>query len=208
MAASSKPGPLSRVRIRSTAAEVMSLHRPENAQHIAQFYERVEPVIKNVGYLAAKTLEQGDSVVLIATPAHLEAMENRISAVLGDSPAAHGQRYLALDAAEVLATFFTDGSLDQESFEQNVGAAIARAIDASTNGFAFAFGEMVALLCAANRRDAALRLERMWNALNMRYRFSLYCAYPLSCFGDEPDVDALISICSEHSLAIPAETSR
>lgn len=200
----SKPfGPL---RLRATSPEVMSLHRPENARHVAQFYERDELVIANVGYLARKTLEQGDSVVLIGTPSHLNAIE-KLSKLerLDLNGLRKNGRYAVLDAAETLSALLDNRSPDKAKFETIVGAAISGAIDRSANGFVFAFGEMVALLCSVDRCAAALELERLWNVLTAQHRFSLYCAYPLSAFGSEPDIDTLLAICAEHSLAIPAE---
>jgi hypothetical protein len=196
-------GPL---RLRATSPEVMSLHRPENAQHVAQFYERDELVIANVGYLARETLAQGDSVVLIGTPSHLNAMQklNRLEGLDLNGLRKNG-RYLALDAAETLSAVLGNRSPDKAKFETIVGRAISGAIDRSANGFVFTFGEIVALLCSANRCAAAVELERLWNALTAQYRFSLYCAYPLSAFGNERDIDTLLTICAEHALAIPAE---
>ena len=67
---------------------------------------------------------------------------------------------------------------------------------------------MVALLCAANKADGAVHLEQLWNSLAEWQRFSLFCAYPLNSLGSEPDADALIEICAEHVLTIPAKTLR
>jgi hypothetical protein len=67
---------------------------------------------------------------------------------------------------------------------------------------------MVGLLCAANKPDGAVLLEQFWNSLAERHRFSLYCAYSLSSIGPDTNVDALMQICAEHVLTIPAEISR
>ena len=184
----------------------MSLHRPDSAQHIAQFYERDEVVTVNVACLSKETLHQGDSVILAATPPHRDAIEKLlIGEGLDLVNLRKSGRYIALDAAATLATLARGGSPDRAKFDHNIRSVISGAIERSANRFAFAFGEMVALLCAANRRLAAVQLEQLWNALAVQHHFSLYCAYPLSAFGNDADIDALLSICSEHSLSIPVE---
>jgi PAS domain S-box-containing protein len=66
-----------------------------------------------------------------------------------------------------------------------------------------AFGEMVALLWAAGKCDAAIRLEQMWNELAHKHSFSLRCAYPM---GGQLQEDMFRQVCAEHSAVIPAES--
>ena len=61
-----------------------------------------------------------------------------------------------------------------------------------------AFSEMVALLWSQSNPVAALELERLWNALVKRERFSLFCAYPRSCFQNHTEA-SLQSVCGAHS---------
>lgn len=192
---------------RTRCPEMLRLHKPETAQHFVQFYDQDIFVIENVAYLAAKALEAGDSSVLVATPAHLTAIEERLATFAVDLHRVRAAgRYVALDASATLETFLIDGMPDKTRFDRVVGDVIRGASKRSANRFVFAFGEMVALLCAAKRPDAAVRLEQLWNALATEHRFSLYCAYPLGSFGADHDLDSFFQICSEHSLAIPAET--
>ncbi len=58
-----------------------------------------------------------------------------------------------------------------------------------------AFGEMVAILCAQGRVEAAVQLEKMWNELLRRHNFSLRCAYPLN---DRLGAERYAQICEEH----------
>ncbi len=192
-------------RIRSP--ELLRLYRPETALHCVQFYADESLVIQNVAYLAGKSLETGGATVLIATPTHLQAIEDGLSISASElKQARESGRYLALNAAETLEKLLTDGEPDKVKFDHLVGQIVRRAAASCATGFVFAFGEMVALLCAAQKSNAALRLERLWNEMANAYRFSLYCAYPLETFAGEADLNALFEICSEHALTIPAET--
>jgi hypothetical protein len=200
-----KSGPPGSARVRYP--ELLNLHKPEAAQHLVQFYAKDSTLIESVSYLAGKALAAGDSSVIIATPAHITAIENRLECCSLDlNSLREAGRYESLDAAQTLTQLVVDGVPGQGKFDQTVGAVLGHATESSASGFVFAFGEMVALLCADNRAQAAVSLERLWNSIARQYHFSLYCAYPLVCFGDQPDLDVLSQICAEHSLAVPAET--
>ena len=188
--------------------ELLHLHESQGAHHLVQFYEDESFVIRNVSYLAAKTLAAGDSSVVVATVRHLKQISERLaySGVNLDDFRESG-RFVDVDAIEAVPKVMVDGRPDKEKFDDVIGRLVRRSAEKSANGFVFVFGEMVALLCAANNADGAVRLERLWNLLAEQYRFSLYCAYPLNSLGSEPDADAVIQICEEHVLTIPAETS-
>ncbi|HXS67878.1 MAG TPA: PAS domain S-box protein, partial [Candidatus Polarisedimenticolia bacterium] len=82
-------------------------------------------------------------------------------------------------------------------------------IKASNNGQRKlrAFGEMVALLWAEGKGEAALQLEQLWNQLSRQYSFSLFCAYPMQGFGLASHSDAFDHICQAHSHVLPTENS-
>src|SRR6185436_4526041 len=101
-----------------------------------------------------------------------------------------------------------DDGPDPERFREVVGGMVAHALDASvgaTPGLAV-FGEMVALLWAGGKFDAAIQLERLWNELRQTYAFSLRCAYPIGNFDREEHGQAFLQICSEHTGVIPGES--
>jgi superfamily I DNA/RNA helicase len=187
--------------------ELLALHRPRAAGHVVQFYESDRFLIENISYLAANSLKAGDPSVLVGTRPHLDGIEERlIESGLDLARLQEAGRYVALDAAATLSQFLVDDWPDKAKFDEIVGGVVRRAIEKSANGFVFAFGEMVALLCFANRPAAAVRLEQLWNALAESFHFSLCCAYPLGSFGTKPDLNVVFQICAEHSLTIPAES--
>ncbi len=187
--------------------ELLRLHRPQNAQHLVQFYEDESFIINNVSFLAAQTLVSGDSSVIVAAEPHLSRIGERIAARgLNLNTLQTLGRYMAVDATEALAQFMTGVQPDEKKFDQAIGGLIRGAESNSEHEFVFVFGEMVALLCATRKPAAAVHLEKLWNALAARNHFSLYCAYSLSSLGDVPDADILMQICAEHSLTIPGET--
>ena len=190
--------------------DLLCLHKPETAsQHIVQFYDHDTAIVENVTYLVAHALNAGNSSVIVATDLHLAQIERGLEAQHLDLKALRAAgRYQTLDAAQTLSQFIVDGLPIKAEFDRTIGDAIRRAAEHSADGFVFAFGEMVGLLCAAGNPAGAVLLEQFWNALARHQKFSLYCAYSMSSLGPEPDVDALIKICAEHALTIPAEISR
>ena len=64
-------------------------------------------------------------------------------------------------------------------------------------------GEMVTLLWADGKSQAAIRLEQLWNQLAKTHSFQLHCAYPLNLFSGERDGEPIQEICAEHSHVVP-----
>ena len=186
--------------------ELLRLHNPDTAQHLVRFYEDEAFVLENVSHLAAAALAAGSSVVVLATDSHRHQIGERLCALGPDLEALrNGSRYVATDAAEALSHFMIEASPDEAAFDNVIGATMRDAAKHSVNEFVFAFGEMVALLCAGSNPAGAVRVEQLWNRLAQRQRFSLYCAYPLSSLVIGQNMDAVVRICAEHDLTIPAE---
>jgi MEDS: MEthanogen/methylotroph, DcmR Sensory domain len=144
--------------------------------------------------------------VLVATTPHLRDIETQLAALGMELGLLRSKgRYVALDAADTLGSFMLDRLPDKIKFNRVIGDVIARAAAHSGSRFVSVFGEMVALLCAANNPSAAVHIEQLWNELATTCRFSLCCAYPLSAFANDLEGNLLLRVCAEHSLAIPAE---
>jgi excisionase family DNA binding protein len=176
-------------------------------EHLVQFYETEEYLVRSVSTFFAAALRSGEACVLIATASHRAAIDEALAS--GGScdllaARARGQ-YVALDAAETLATFMVNGQPDPQRFNASVGDVIRRA--GQSRPGVRAFGEMVALLWAAGNRAGAMCLEELWNDLQKNVRFTLFCAYPMSGFGnDDGQPVGLASVCAQHSRVIPAES--
>lgn len=180
--------------------------RPDEPRHFVQFYENDRYIVEKISRRAGRALEIGGSCVLVATRPHLADLELRLYRLGMNIESLRIQgRYVALDAADTLARFMVDGLPDRIEFNKVVGDVIAWATRQSSRQFVSVFGEMVALLCAANNSSAAIHLEQLWNELARTYRFSLCCAYPLTAFANDLEGSTLLRVCAEHSLALPAE---
>src|ERR1043165_4742115 len=75
-------------------------------EHIVQFYEDNDPFLDALEGFVLGGLRKSDSVILIVTPAHLEALEVRLAKSELDFDVLRAQdRYITLDASEVLSKF-------------------------------------------------------------------------------------------------------
>jgi hypothetical protein len=176
------------------------------SDHFVQFYETDLFLLDSLkGYVAAG-LGAGDACIVVATRAHREALEERLKGCeLNVAEAMASGQYVSLDAAETLSKFMVDGQPDEGRFQKVVGDILKRAAGEGTRRVR-AFGEMVALLWAESRREAAIRLEELWNNLQKTHSFSLFCAYEMSCFGGEEMAEPFGHVCAGHSSVIPAES--
>jgi PAS domain S-box-containing protein len=176
--------------------------------HVVQFYSNDSFLLEELRHVIGTALTGGSSVVILATRSHNDSLAHRLK---GDgldlTKISTEGRYQALDATDVLSQFMVDGRPDPARFAEIIGGVIARAAAAShdENRRVVAFGEMVALLWAEGRAEAAIELEKLWNELARSYSFSLRCAYPMQGFCREEHAESLLRICAEHSGVVPDE---
>jgi PAS domain S-box-containing protein len=177
--------------------------------HVVQFYENPSFLLDQLSRFVGTALGAGDAAVVIARKAIRDGLTQRLKARGFDvARAANRDRYIAVDAAEVLSKFMGNDLPDPERFRDTVGEFLVRAKAASEgeNPRVVAFGEMVALLWAEGRTEAAIRLEQLWNDLAKTYSFNLWCGYPLAGFSKQEYSEAFVRICEEHSAVIPDES--
>ncbi len=194
------------MRPRSSHSPVQ--HTSEPTAHIVQFYEDEGLLIEAVGRFLSPALAAKDSAVVLATAKHREALANELTARGVEINAAKNEgRYIALDAGEMLGQFMVEGWPDEARFRAAIAPVIVRARNLSHGeGQVAAFGEMVALLWEEGKREAAVRLEQLWNRLPEAQPFSLFCGYPISGFERKEDQQLFFSICGEHSQVNPTES--
>jgi PAS domain S-box-containing protein len=177
--------------------------------HIVQFYERDDFMVTEVARFIGTAIGAGDSGIVIATKPHRDGIAQQLASHgLNVTMAIAQGRYLALDAAETLAKFMITGQPDRERFTSVIGEVVERARKAAGREGArvASFGEMVALLWAEGKREAAIQLEQFWNSLAETHSFSLHCAYPMKGFSRRDHGEPFLQICAEHSSVLPAES--
>jgi hypothetical protein len=180
------------------------------AEHFVQIYDNDAVFMGNLERFAKGGLQANEGVIVIALPEHLRILEARLEgAGLNLKKFAAQDRYIALEAQQVLDQFMVKGWPDEDRFKQVVGDLIKRA--RRDGGKVRAFGEMVAILWAREmlgalwargKQGATVRLEQLWQNLCEAELFYLFCAYPRAGFTRGP-TESISEICAVHSRVIP-----
>jgi hypothetical protein len=171
-------------------------------EHLVQIYENEGVFLDTLEGFVSGGLKAGDSVILIATVTHLNALEGRLKANGLDVEAARRQdQYISLVAQEALAKFMVQDWPDDELFLQFVSDLLTRARRGGRK--VRAFGEMVAVLWAQGATGATVRLEHLWQAMCQSEGFSLFCAYPKVGFTQNV-VESINEICAAHTKVLPS----
>jgi hypothetical protein len=194
--------------IESESARGLSAASADCGQSV-HFYENDSALLESLSEFAGAAPGAGGSAIVIATRTHRRGLAD----LLKDSGidlqlATDNKRYIALEAEETLARFTPGGRPDEALFRALIEPELLEARSGRLREKAplVAFGEMVALLWADGKREAAIRLEQLWNELARDCPFSLRCAYPIGTFGDDPQGELFRKVCAQHTNVIPTES--
>lgn len=173
--------------------------------HILQIYETDQEFITSLEGFVTGGFNNGESVVVIATPEHLRALNGRLRKRGFDLFAlALQDQYIPLSAEDTLAQFMINGWPDQNLFYHLLTNLLLRA--RKTDRRVRAFGEMVALLWAKGFSGATVHLEHLWTRYCESEQFSLFCAYPKAGFTEDP-IESIHQICGCHSKLVSIQES-
>src|ERR1700680_4391168 len=181
----------------------------DRSPHAIQFYSGDGFLLDSLSRFVSTALEAGDSCFVLASPAHLEGLAERLKARRVDTDGAvKKRRYLAVDALRVLARLMVDGQLSKTRFDvfiREVFLPLKAAAESKRKRVAVC-GEVVALLWADGKPEAAIELERLWNGLAKHGSYCLRCFYPIASFSDPGQNKLFLRLCAEHVHRIPRES--
>jgi PAS domain S-box-containing protein len=162
-------------------------------EHAVRFYRSEAFLSEAVCQFLIEGLAESERGIVIATPAHRRAFAKQLGA--------NQSAVLMIDAEETLAKFMVDGMPSWNRFLSVVGPIITQAAGRDRHRVR-AYGEMVDILWQQGHRDAAIRLEEMWNDLRQHHEFSLLCAYAIDTLYSE---HSIAGICRTHTHVLPHE---
>lgn len=174
--------------------------RLADGDHVVQFYDSDVDLLGAVGSYLTGALLAGDSVIVIATPAHRAAFEGAMAEHVDLDEARAEGRLVVADAAETLDRFVVDGDVDPARFDDVIGGLVRSAVAGGRP--VRAYGEMVAVLWDAGAVNAAIELEALWNDLGERSPFSLFCAYAAASVAAPGVAEALAEVCHLHTHVV------
>lgn len=171
--------------------------------HAVRFYESDKSLARIVAEFLAEGFDAGGVGIVVATAvqraAIIRALTDRSVDVV-ELQRSHD--LLLLDARETLSTFMVDGNPDAPRFSGQMCRVIEKACRGRTDCTVRIFGQMVDVLWQEGKRDAAIRLEVLWNQLARTEAFSLLCGYAIGNFYKDAHVD---EICGQHSHIVSAD---
>jgi hypothetical protein len=171
-------------------------------EHVVQIYESDDSFLDLLTGFVSGGVEAEECAVVIATTAHLAALDERLTTAGYNVPALISNiQYVPLDAEETLSRFMINDWPDENLFNKVISEVLAKAKENKHK--VRAFGEMVAILWAKGQVGATVRLEHLWNKFCENEAFSLFCAYPESGFTQDA-AESVMHICSAHTKMITA----
>ena len=173
--------------------------------HVVHFYTDDAVLLDELAALFRGSLGEGQSIAAIMTSSHRSGLESRLVAQGVDvSEATRDGRLCLLDADQALSEFMEPTGPSRERFLsqfENMLRAL-RATTVAKGSGVVVFGEMVAVLWAQKKYEAAIRLEELWNELALTSSFYLCCAYPGNAFRDSLTPVSYTEICAQHSHVV------
>jgi hypothetical protein len=187
-----------------SAAVLPRWPRPARRRHDLQLYGTDASLADAAASFLDTAGGSGDSLLVIATKPHLEAVDSRLAALGVDTARlAAGGRYTRLDSHRVLEEIVTDGTLDA----QRVGPLLDQVVmntppdAAGSPSHVTVVGELAPILCERGLVDEALALEETVDMFAATRGISVLCVYSTACLA-APDLRTRIG--ERHSVIVPA----
>jgi hypothetical protein len=177
--------------------EMPAARRHSNNQHFLQLFDSTDSLAHAVAAFVREGLLNQEISLLAVTMDHRHAIADCLSLTGIDPTRAEADGQLVFrDAAECLRLFERFGRLDPLLFDSTIGTEIRRL---TSRGRVRVYGEIVDLLAVQGDFAGARHLEDLWNNLQRRTPFTLFCGYASENFGDPLSASSLRSICRTHS---------
>jgi signal transduction histidine kinase len=169
---------------------------PIRHPHTVEFF-RVEFPADRIAERLIRALEAGHAAVALAGHAHVEDLVSAMRRRGVNVDALVGSRNLAfLDADAIFEDAWTRPGVDLAVVDLRVLGPVREMLE--RHGEVVAYGELVDLFARNADHDAAIALERWWNAALEKLPIALACGYMLDAFGAGSAVGAFRHVCDEH----------
>jgi len=192
--------------VKHTSVRVVLPFQPQNVRvprrHEVGFYSYDQPLFDDLTQFIGTALKTGNAAIVLATESHRDILLQRLQPYGLDIAAAIEEgRYIALDAADALATFMLRDIPEPVRFLKVLGELISTAATAvrPNRGRVSIFGEMCHLLWAQGNGEAAIQVEKLGNQLAKTHDIDILCGYSLNGVQTAIDKSIFERICAEHS---------
>ncbi len=188
--------------LRRELTGIMEQRAKSPSRHEVQFYTNDKVLLDRLVPFVSSALKNGDAAVIVATEPHRDSLARRLKTEDLDFDAAiKAGRYVALDSIGTLSITMVQGMPESGRFFKVVGGLIEEAAKTGkpVHPRVAVFGEGVSHLCQEGKTGAAIRLEQLWNELEMTCEIDVLCGYEMSGTHEKMRYQDFKSICAEHS---------
>lgn len=169
-------------------------------EHVVQIYENERVILDSLEGFAGTGFLSGNSVVIIASDEHINALDMRLRMHGFDlEQMRRTGEYVTRDVKSSLAAFLRNDLPDERLFMKFANDLLSQAKNHSLH--VRAFGEMVSELMKLGNVEATKRLEELWSRVCEKENICLFCAYPEANFANGNHVH-VEHICSLHTKRI------
>jgi len=176
-------------------------------RHAAGFYVDEALMLDDFATFAEAELKDGSTLLVLGLASRRHKLEEvlRQRGVDVDRLTAEG-RHRWYDVADALSTFMVDDWPDEARFSKLVCEvfADAAASSMSLDRRVVAWGECAPTLLRQGKKEAAVRVEELWDRWSARYGVTTLCGYlpdpERPCNRDDPSTQQIVVIHSEVAL--------
>jgi hypothetical protein len=170
---------------------------PGGQAHLVELFDSDESLAEGVAEFLGDGLVRNDQMLVVGTEERWYAILMRLAALGRPADDALRSGRLVVRAAKVTLDKFMDGGrISPTLFHATVGTLVEGM--AACGRPLRIYGEMVDVLASQGDYANALELERLWNQLATRHRFTLLCGYAAGHFGNPRNAEDLCRICAAH----------
>jgi len=168
--------------------------------HGARFFENDRSLARIVAEFLHQGFDREHRAIVVATAdlgaEIVQALTDR-SCDVGALQRSH--ELVLVDAGGTLSTFMMDGTPNARKFSDHICQLIESVSRGRANCTVRIFGQMVDVLWQQGEREAAIRLEVLWNQLARTKAFSLLCGYAIGNFYKEAGFE---DVSDQHSQLV------
>lgn len=168
--------------------------------HYLQIYNSDEILLESLEAYINSGLANGDGIILLATSEHLNLLKKRIEKNYNVNKLLSSRQYIAIDADMVLSKIMDNGRINELLFTKVV-QEIFRDVNKEHGSSIRIFGELVAILWEQGKKNTALQLEKLWDALCGSSDIKLFCAYPEDIL-KTGEIATIKHMCAHHDVLI------
>lgn len=173
--------------------------------HAIRFYESDRSLARIVAEFLKEGFDGGSPGIVVATASlRTDIIRELTDRSLDVDQFQRSNDLLLIDAKETLSTFMRDGEPDAGRFKDEMCQVIREVCRDRTGCTVRIFGQMVDVLWQQGERDAAIRVEILWNQLAQTEAFSLLCGYAMGNFYKDAQ---FADICAQHSHIVSDDGS-